>query len=78
MLKDSMKQTEAFHTFLGTQPLPTAARDAARIAWNAACLWQRNQDVQIVGAVDPFEKDALTLAILTQHTIKVSDLPETV
>lgn len=74
MLKDSMKQTAAFHSFIGTQPLPTAPRDAARIAWNAACLWQRNQDVQIVGTIDPFEKDALTYAILTQHTIKSSDI----
>lgn len=76
MLKDSMKQTTAFHAFLNTQPLPKEPRDIAQIAWNAACLWQRNQDTQIVNDVNPFEKDDLVKAILTQHTIKVDDIKE--
>ena len=48
MLKNSMKETAACSDFLDRQVAELLPRDFAKLAWHAACLWQRTQDTKIV------------------------------
>jgi len=48
MLQDSMKESAAVATFLKSQSLPAQQVDCAKLAWHAACLWQRQQDIELI------------------------------
>ena len=73
MLQDSMKESAAVTAFLNAQPLPTRQVDCVKLAWHAACLWQRQQDIEITKNytkqldLEPF--DDLITQISEQRTL---------
>ena len=69
MLKNSTKESAACKAWMETSVPPSIPINAAKLAWHAACLWQRNQDAQLVKDVlcEGSDMEEVILTILDQE-----------